>query len=91
MNGKKCSKCKRYLPYSWFASQPRSYDGLKTICRECINEYSKIRYDNLHPNHSNRSNNRTESINKLIRQGEMRSLQYEETRRSERLKINSLV
>lgn len=40
---KECSRCHKVLEDSCFYKNPRSKDGLQTMCKNCQKEYNKIR------------------------------------------------
>ncbi|MEU3839903.1 endonuclease VII domain-containing protein [Streptomyces sp. NPDC028635] len=43
-DAKPCRKCRRLLPLAAFARDKNRRDGLQVDCRECVAEYSAIRY-----------------------------------------------
>lgn len=42
---KKCSKCGRLRPLSGYSKLANAKDGLQSVCKACVNEYSRIRYE----------------------------------------------
>jgi Zn ribbon nucleic-acid-binding protein len=41
---RKCIKCGRELPLDQFYKDKRMISGLKSVCKECTNEYNRIRH-----------------------------------------------
>lgn len=41
---RKCIKCGRELPLDQFYKDKRMIGGLKSVCKECTNEYNRIRH-----------------------------------------------
>ena len=39
---KRCARCSRMLPASWFNLSRMARDGLQSYCRECQAEYKRI-------------------------------------------------
>lgn len=42
---KKCSKCDRLKPLSGYSKLASAKDGLQSVCKACVNEYSRLRYE----------------------------------------------
>ena len=76
MRGKKCSACGRYLPLSYFTRSLSSWNGYQSQCKDCKRDYAAKAYSKMHPDAASRPLNRNEKMEQLVREAELRSLQY---------------